>query len=330
MIKDPNYFFSCLQVCFEAMPRRNDTWDHWYEDKGMVPSRSQKQVKCRFFPHIMSYRGNRMLAYLGYRPLGALRDVSICRMVPPHIRVLFEECVGVVPEPIGIATEDPHVEHDVPLEPILLQSVNRGRKPLQMYKTTSRSNTRIQDIPPHELQQLNISKGFNASTKQHLDSVWATTFNEANIPFNVVRHPAFVNAVRETACHRKRAYKPPLYNAIRTTLLAAKTKSLDKEVKEKLGNSIDKYGVTLCCDGWDNVQNRPLLNMVQCGTKGDVFLGTIDTTGNHKEHTYVATQILSFVQKVGADNVIQICTDNALVMSLVACNVMWINRHMYV
>ena len=101
-------------------------------------------------------------------------------------------------------------------------------------------------------------------------------------------------------------------------------------MKEKLGNSIDKYDVILCCDGWDNVQNRPLLNMVQCGTKGDVFLGTIDTTGNHKDHTYVAMQILSFVQKVGADNVVQICTDNAPVMSLAACDVMRINCHMYV
>ena len=160
--------------------------------------------------------------------------------------------------------------------------------------------------------------------------MWATAFYEANIPFNVVRHPTFVNVVRETVRHRMLAYKPPSYNAIRITLLVAKKKNLDKQVKEKLGNSIDKYGITLCCDGWDNVQNPPLLNMVQCGTKGDIFLDTIDATGNHKDQTYVATQILSFVQKVGADNVIQICTDNAPVMSLVACDVMRINCHMYV
>ena len=270
-----------------------------------------------------------MLAHLGYRPgLGASCDDSICRMVPPHIRVLFEECSGVVPEPVGNAIEDPHVEHDVPLEPILLQLVNRERKPLQMSQTTSQSNTRVHNKPPQELLQLNISEGFNASTKQHLDSVWATTFYEANIPFNVVRHPTFVYAVHGTTLHRMPAYKPPSYDAIRTTLLATKKKNLDKQVKEKLGNSIDKYGV--CCDGWDNVQNWPLLNMVQCGTKKDVFLDTIDTTGNHKDHTYIATQLLSFVKKVEADNVVQICIDNALVMSLVACDVMQINRHLYV
>ena len=254
-----------------------------------------------------------MLAHLGYRPsLGAPRDVSICRIVPPHIKILFEGCASIVPEPIGIATKATHLEHDVPVEPILSQLVNREREPLQMSQTTSQSNTRVHDTPPQKLRQLNISEGFNASTKKHLDSVWATSFYEANIPFNVVRHPTFVYLVCEIARHWMPAYKPPSYNAISTTLLTAKKKNLDKQVKEKLGNSIDKYDVTLCCDGWDNVQNQPLLNMVQCGTKGEVFLGTIDTTGNHKDHTYVATQILSFVQKVGAVNVVQICSSYVL------------------
>ena len=112
-----------------------------------------------------------MLAHLGYRPLGASRDVSICRMVLPHIKVLFEECAGIVPEHVSIAIEDPYVEHDVPLKPIMLQSVNNERKPLQMSQTTLWSNTRVQNIPPQELQQLNICEGFNASTKQDLHSV---------------------------------------------------------------------------------------------------------------------------------------------------------------
>ena len=164
-----------------------------------------------------------------------------------------------------------------------------------MSQTTPQSNTRVQDTPPQELRQLNISEEFNALTKQHLDSVWATPFYKANIPFNIVRHLAFVNAVHKTARYRIPAYKPPLYNAICTTLLVVKKKNLDKQVKEKLGNSIEKYGITLCCDEWDTIQNRPLLNMVQCSTKRDVFLGTIDTTGNYKDHIYIAIQILFFV-----------------------------------
>ena len=101
-------------------------------------------------------------------------------------------------------------------------------------------------------------------------------------------------------------------------------------MKENLGNSIEKYGVILCCDGWDNVQNQPLLNMVQYGTKGDIFLNTIHTTENYKDHTYVATTILSFVQKVRVDKVVQICTDNVPLMSSIAYDVMRLNPHMYI
>ena len=125
-------------------------------------------------------------------------------------------------------------------------------------------------------------------------------------------------------------YTPLSYNAIRTKLLTARKVDLDKKLKEKMGNSIEKYGVTICCDGWDNVQNRPLLNNFQCGTKGDVFLSTIDTTGNHKDHTYVAAQIRPFVQMVGGHNVVQVCTENAPVMASAGRSVMQSNLHMYV
>ena len=87
-------------------------------------------------------------------------------------------------------------------------------------------------------------------------------FYKANLPFNIVRHPAFVYVVRKTARHRMPAYTPPSYNAICTKLLTARKFDLDMQMKEKMGNSIEKYGVTIFCDGWDNVQNWPLLNIV--------------------------------------------------------------------
>ena len=49
------------------------------------------------------------------------------------------------------------------------------------------------------------------------------------------------------------AYRPPSYNAVRTRLLIAKRVDVEKKVEEKLGNSIGKYDVMICCDGWDNI-----------------------------------------------------------------------------
>ena len=71
----------------------------------------------------------------------------------------------------------------------------------------------------------------------------------------MVRHPTFIHAVQEIACLRMPTYTPRSYNAVRTRLLIAKRVDVEKKVEEKLGNSIGKYGVTICCDGWDNIQN---------------------------------------------------------------------------
>ena len=107
-----------------------------------------------------------MLAHLGYRPVvGGARDVSMCMMVPSYIRVLFEECGGVVPKHVGIANEDPKIEDNAPVELILSQSLDNEMLPFLMSQSTDRSDPTPQDTDPHELQQLNITEGFNMSTK---------------------------------------------------------------------------------------------------------------------------------------------------------------------
>jgi hypothetical protein len=110
-----------------------------------------------------------------------------------------------------------------------------------MSQSTQHFDVVAYGTPLRELRQLNITEGFNVSTKQLLDRAWATAFYEANIPFNIVRHPAFVNAVRETARHRMPAYTPPSYNAICTKLLTAKKFNLDRQVLSILEVSHLKY-----------------------------------------------------------------------------------------
>jgi hypothetical protein len=78
-----------------------------------------------------------MLAHLGYRPhVGGVCDVSTCRMVPPHIRVLFEHCGGIVPLHVGIVNDDSPVPNIVPLEPIIADSVISETEPLLMSQST--------------------------------------------------------------------------------------------------------------------------------------------------------------------------------------------------
>jgi hypothetical protein len=52
------------------------------------------------------------------------------------------------------------------------------------------------------------------------------------------------------------------------------------------------------------------MNVMLLCPAGDVFLGSIDTTGNKKTKAYIATKLKKFIEDVGPRFVTQICTDN--------------------
>ena len=128
-------------------------------------------------------------------------------MVPRSAKQLFENCGRTVPtlptatlESVNDVCAEEEVEE---LEPFLSQcGIRVGiayREPLQSSRSTVPSLREVDDAPTQELRQRSLTKGFNASTKEILDKVSALAFYEANIPFNVVRHPTFIHVVHETA-----------------------------------------------------------------------------------------------------------------------------------
>jgi hypothetical protein len=53
------------------------------------------------------------------------------------------------------------------------------------------------------------------------------------------------------------------------------------------------------------------MNVMLSYPVGDIFLGSIVTTGNKKTKAYIATELKKFIEDVGPRFVIQICTKNA-------------------
>jgi hypothetical protein len=46
----------------------------------------------------------------------------------------------------------------------------------------------------------------------------------------------------------------------------------------------------------------------------DVFIGLVDTTGHKKTKEYIAKKLKTYIEAVGPNNMIQICSDNASAM----------------
>ncbi len=67
----------------------------------------------------------------------------------------------------------------------------------------------------------------------------------------------------------------------------------------------------ICFDGWNDLAQCPLLNIIFACSSGDVFIGYIDTIGEWKHAHYVCNALGGYIEIVGINNIVQICTDNA-------------------
>ena len=53
------------------------------------------------------------------------------------------------------------------------------------------------------------------------------------------------------------------------------------------------------------------MNILLSCLAGDIFLGSVDTSGNKKTKEYIAGELKRFIEQIGPMKVSQICTDNA-------------------
>ena len=93
---------------------------------------------------------------------------------------------------------------------------------------------------------------------------------------------------------------------------------LDKcyeEVKERVNriiiSNLPITGCSLVCDGWSNIQRRPLINIMVVSPRGETFIRAIDSTGKIKSGAYITDVLNDIINEIGANNVVQVVMDNA-------------------
>ena len=141
------------------------------------------------------------------------------------------------------------------------------------------------------MRQQKLDEVYQLNKQKELDEKWTSFFYDANVPFNVGRHPTFVEAMNAKALVGFN-YKLPLYNALRTTLIESKKLEVEAEVKKETSFSIETYGISLCSDG----VHRPLMNIMLSCPVGDIFLGLVDTSRNKKTKEYIAGELKKYIK----------------------------------
>ncbi|PPE00691.1 hypothetical protein GOBAR_DD02270 [Gossypium barbadense] len=127
--------------------------------------------------------------------------------------------------------------------------------------------------------------------KKNLDSEIARTFYSSGLPFHLARNPHYV-----------KAFTLASKNLILTNI---------ERFLQPIKGIWREKGISLICDGWTDAQRRPLINFTVIFESGVIFLKAVNCEKEYKDKFYVATLIKCVISEVGAQNLVQVLTDNS-------------------
>lgn len=73
----------------------------------------------------------------------------------------------------------------------------------------------------------------------------------------------------------------------------------------------ETYGCTIMCDGWTGPTRLSIINFMVYSKGNTIFLKSVDSSGEKKEHEYIYKLLKGVIREVGERNVVQVVTDNA-------------------
>lgn len=146
---------------------------------------------------------------------------------------------------------------------------------------------------------------------------WARVIVKKALPLDLLDEPEFRTALTLTAKCGTLNLLPggvlqvPRRKKLTTKILPELDKELDESIRNKIGGIIEHTGVMLMSDGWTNVQNRPILNVIAACPLGSYFIEALDTSGETKDAVFTADFMKGHIKRFGPEKVVAVCMDGA-------------------
>lgn len=93
-----------------------------------------------------------------------------------------------------------------------------------------------------------LEKSFNNNMRDKADKICARMFYASGLAFNLVRSPFFIDYSRTLANNSLSGYTPPIFNRIRTMLLAQEKEHVYRKL-QPIQDSWKKKGISIVSDG---------------------------------------------------------------------------------
>ncbi|XP_026385177.1 uncharacterized protein LOC113280814 [Papaver somniferum] len=167
------------------------------------------------------------------------------------------------------------------------------------------------------LQQTSIPAMLSKKDKDAVDMKVALCFFLNNIAFNVIQTTGFIEMIKAVSEYGI-GYSLPSYSTLRTKLVVNTKADVERYVNE-VKESWSLTGCTIMSDIWTDMKKRSFINVIAYSPKGAVFLKSVERSGESNTGLFIREVLLPVIEEIGAENVVQIVTDNASNYGL-ACN----------
>lgn len=106
-------------------------------------------------------------------------------------------------------------------------------------------------------------------------------------------------------------YRGPAYNALREGLLVNAKGRIVQQMQPFFEHARRVTGFVLLCDGWTDVQGRPLLNFCLATPKGVHFLRAVDCSGYDKDGQFIFERLSEVFEEIGSKHITCVIMDGA-------------------
>ena len=106
-------------------------------------------------------------------------------------------------------------------------------------------------------------------------------------------------------------YAGPAYNALREGLLDRAKGRIIKDLEPFFEHGRRITGFSVLCDGWTDVQGRPLMNFCLATPKGTHFLRAVDCSGFEKDGKFIFEKLAEVLEEIGPEHIVTVIIDGA-------------------
>ncbi|KAF7150398.1 hypothetical protein RHSIM_Rhsim02G0002400 [Rhododendron simsii] len=154
-----------------------------------------------------------------------------------------------------------------------------------------------------------VDNMFHITRREDVDQKIASCLYQNGVPFNIVRSPSWADLVHAINTAPK-GYKSPNYEKVRTSLLD-KEQIKVQQALTPLMQDWSTHGVSIISDGWSNLRNEALVNVMAVSGGRAIFIRAYEVSAVEKNAANIAELLFKAIDYVGPSNVVQVVTDNA-------------------